>query len=343
MGYNNMERSQNPKKNVLEKTKKITPKMRFSGNDFEKWQKDAEKKLNELLGLPLCHCDDLFKVDFEKEHTDFKEIRFTFQSEEGYFVPCHFLVPNGAVAPLPVVICLQGHSTGMHISLARAKFPGDEDLISGGDRDFAIGAIKKGFCALTIEQRAMGECGSAENGSPACHISTMANLLIGRTTIGERVWDIMRSIDVLEKYFPQIDKDNIICLGNSGGGTATFYAACLEKRIKTAIPSCAFASFDDSIAAMYHCTCNFIPNIRTYFDMGDLAGLIAPRNLIIVSGKEDSIFPINSAKEQFEIAKELYMQTSGKCVHVIGEEGHRFYYDAAWNAFDKITIEEQSL
>ena len=115
-------------------------------------------------------------------------------------------MPNGAVVPLPVVICLQGHSTGMHISLARAKFPGDENSINGGDRDFAIGAIKKGFCALTIEQRAMGECGSAENGSPACHVSTMANLLIGRTTIGERVWDIMRAIDVLKSIFRKLTR-----------------------------------------------------------------------------------------------------------------------------------------
>jgi len=331
-----MERSQNPVKNVLKHIKGISPQMRFDGGDFKKWQKTAREKLTQLLGLPLVACDEMFEIDFEKEQDGYKEIRFTFQSEEGYFVPCHLLVPNGLEEPLPVVLCLQGHSKGMHISLARPKFPGDENSINGGERDFAIGAIKKGFCALTIEQRCMGECGSQDDGSPACHISTMANLLIGRTTIGERVWDIMRSIDILEKYFPQINKDNIICLGNSGGGTATFYAACLEERIKTAIPSCAFASFDDSIAAMYHCTCNFIPNIRTYFDMGDLGGLIAPRNLIIVSGKEDVIFPIDSAIKQFEITKALYEYTSGKCTHVIGEEGHRFYYDAAWRSYDEI-------
>jgi len=310
--------------------------LRFNGGDFIEWQKNAKAKLTQLLGLPFEYCDDLIRIEFEEQHEDFKEIRFTFQSEEGYFVPCHLLVPNGAQMPLPVVICIQGHSTGMHISLARPKHSGDEKLIYGGDRDFAIGVIKKGFCALTLEQRAMGECGSSEDGSPACHISTMANLLIGRTTIGERVWDIMRAIDVLEKHFPQIDKENIICLGNSGGGTATFYASCLEDRIKTAIPSCCFASFDDSIAAMYHCTCNFIPHIREYFDMGDLSGLIAPHNLIIVSGEEDDIFPSFSAREQFKITKELYKNTNGNCTHIIGNGGHRFYYDAAWEAFDKL-------
>lgn len=332
-----MERNQNPVKNVLERTKKIIPSMRFCGTDFSSWQKDAENKLKELLGFSFEPCEALFKIELEEEHDTYKEIRFTFQSEEGYFVPCHLLIPNGAKKRIPLVLCLQGHSTGMHISLGRAKYEGDENLISGGDRDFAIGAVKRGYAALAIEQRAMGECGSGENGAPACHVSTMANLLIGRTTIAERVWDIMKAIDMAVEHFSEtIDKDNIICLGNSGGGTATFYASCLEKRIKTAIVSCAFASFDDSIAAMFHCTCNFIPNIRKYFDMGDLAGLIAPRNLIIVSGIKDSIFPIESAKAQFEIAEKLYKNTKGKCVHVKGNEGHRFYYDDAWKAYDEM-------
>ena len=132
------------------------------------------------------------------------------------------------------------------------------------------------------------------------------------------------------------DKDNIVCMGNSGGGTTTFYAACIDKRITTAIPSCCYSSYDDSIAAMLHCTCNFIPNIRRYFDMGDLGGLIAPRTLILVSGQEDDIFPVNSAKRCFEITKSLYAHTEGVCRHVIGPYGHRFYYDAAWGAFDEI-------
>ncbi len=331
-----MERNQDPAKHTLKMIRAVKPSMCFTGGDFKKWQKDARKKLVELLGMPKPAEDDKLLIEFEKDGENYRETRFTFQSEEGYFVLAHLLVPNGAKGKIPVVICLQGHSTGMHISLGRPKYPGDEETISGGDRDFAVGALEKGFAALTIEQRGMGESGGTERG-PACQLHTMANLLIGRTTIGERVLDISRAIDVLIKHFDCIDSGNIICLGNSGGGTATFYAACYDERIKTAIPSCAFASYDDSIAAMLHCTCNFIPNIRNYFDMGDLSGLIAPRNLIIVSGKDDPIFPIDSAKKCFEITKSLYANTDGKAVHVIGNEGHRFYKNAAWEAYDEIT------
>ena len=45
--------------------------------------------------------------------------------------------------------------------------------------------------------------------------------------------------------------------------------------------------------------CNYVPGILTQFDMGDIAGLIAPRPLVIVNGaKDDGIFPLNSALEQ---------------------------------------------
>ena len=124
---------------------------------------------------------------------------------------------------------------------------------------------------MTLEQRGMGIRGGNENG-PQCHVPAMTSLLIGRTMIGERVWDISRAIDVLEKHFPQVDSAKVLCLGNSGGGTATFYAACMDERIKGAVPSCAVCTYKASIAAQYHCVCNFIPNIASYFDMGDLAG-----------------------------------------------------------------------
>lgn len=310
----------------------MIPSMHFNGNEpFDQWQVHARQKLTELLGLPFIRCADQLTVEYTEEKEDFREIRFRFQSEEGYFVPCHLLVPRGKMGSLPVVICLQGHSTGMHISMGRTKYPGDEESISGGDRDFAIRAVREGYCALTIEQRNFGECGGTEKG-PDCQNSSMTALLIGRTTIGERVWDVQRAIDVLEKYFPQVDTGKMICMGNSGGGTISYYAGCLEPRIRYVMPSCAVCTYKDSIAAMHHCTCNYIPNIRRYFEMGDLAGLIAPGYLVIVAGKEDPIFPISGVWQSYKLAGSLFRAAGVEdhCRLVIGEGGHRFYADDAW-------------
>ena len=73
--------------------------------------------------------------------------------------------------------------------------------------------------------------------------------------------------------------------------------------------------------------------------MGDLAGLIAPRPLIVVNGKEDGIFPLSSALEQAEIARTLYAAAGApdRFRHVVGPEGHRFYAAQGWPVFDELT------
>ena len=324
----------------LEYVKNNSPKLRYDGKrPFAEWQKEARAKLAELLGMHKFEkCEENFNLEYTKNEDGYTEYRFTIQSEEGYYFPSVLRVPEGKEGKYPLMICLQGHSTGMHISLGLAKYNGDENLISGGDRDFAVRAVKEGYAALAIEMRNFGECGSNPDGSPNCYVSSMTALINGRTTIGERVWDTSRAIDAVISHFDMIDADRIFCMGNSGGGTATYYIACIEERVKAAMPSCAVCTWEESIAAMRHCTCNHIPHIAEYFNMGDLAGLIAPRGLVIVNGKQDTIFLDSGVNKCFELAKTLYgaAGAEGGVALVTGPEGHRFYADAAWPVFKKI-------
>lgn len=315
-----------------ERIQALKPAMSYSGKDYETWKKDAREQLGNLLGMDkFTRVEAKVEIEYEKKIEGATEIRFTFQSEDGYRVPCHLLLPDGMSNP-PVMICMQGHSTGMHISLGRPKYPGDEDAINGGDRDFCRRAIKEGFAAIAIEQRNFGECGGDENGS-RCLESSMTALLTGRTTIGERVWDVLRLIDVLETEFAdKIDAKTICCMGNSGGGTATAYVAALDDRIVLAMPSCAMCTFKDSIGAMHHCSCNYVPHIAEFFDMNDLMAMAYPKYFVQVSGIQDEIFPLFGAKEVFEKGKQVYEEhgEGDRCTLVQGDGGHRFYADDAW-------------
>ncbi len=317
------------------------PSMRYSETeDFFAWQKRARNKLSEILGIDRFEkCDDAFTVEYERESRGYRKVHFYFQSESGYFVPCHLIMPNSQQALYNAVICLQGHSSGMHISYGEPIFDSDSKTIFNGDRDFAIRAAKEGYAAFCIEQRYMGSCGCDEKGGPAClNGDSLSALLVGRCAVGERVWDVMRLIDVIEKHFDYINAENIMCLGNSGGGTTTFYAACIDERIKCAVPSCSVCTYKDSIAAMHHCACNYVPGIANYFDMGDLGGLIAPRPLVVVHGLEDIIFPKHGVFEAFEEIKRCYAYAgaNGNCTLVSGNGGHRFYADDAWPQIHKI-------
>ena len=135
---------------------------------FEAWQTEARSKLEELLGLPLEMCEPEFKILKTVEEEGYISISFTFQSEPGYFVPCTLCVPKKLKRPLPGVICLQGHTTGAHISLGKVIYEDDSRLLAKNS-DFAIQAVKEGYCAIALEQRYMGDMGRDEkDGRPAC-------------------------------------------------------------------------------------------------------------------------------------------------------------------------------
>lgn len=281
------------------------------------------------------------REEYEQENDLFRGTRFVFSSEAYADVPCHLLIPQQGEGPFPVVVCLQGHSPGMHISLGRAKYEGDEESIVG-DRDFALQAVREGYTALVLEQRCFGERKDSRPPSRAtygstCHHAAMTALLLGRTMIGERVWDVSRAIDALHE-FPEVDTGRIGCMGNSGGGTITYFASCLDERIGIAMPSCYVCTFRDSIGMIDHCADNYIPGILRYFEMGDLACLIAPRPLVVVAGREDEIFPIQGVEQAFDTIQQIYDAAGvpDRCRLVVGEGGHRFYADLAWPVFREL-------
>jgi len=203
-----------------------------------------------------------------------------------------------------------------------------------GDRDFAISCMKRGVAALCIEQRSFGERAEKlqKQVSPqGCHDATMQALLLGKTLIGERVFDVDRGIDYLTSR-GDVDMRRIGVMGNSGGGTITLFSAALLPRVRYAMPSCYFCTFRDSIMSIYHCADNYIPGLLRYAEMADVMGLFAPRPVLVVAGEQDPIFPIHGTRKAFRRLKRIYRAAGAadRCHLVVGEGGHRFYADLAW-------------
>lgn len=306
-----------------------------NGKDSPSYRQELKAKFTELLGDMPVKVEPETEIEFVRERETYKEIRFRFYSEAKTLVPCHLFIPKGKEKP-PVVICLQGHSRGMHLSYGKAHSLKEKIKVKFGDRDFALQAVSNGYAALILEQRCFGERLSdyVNDYSKRCHTHAMNALLLGRTLIGERVWDVSRAIDVLET-FKEIDSAKVACMGNSGGGTVTYYAACMDERIQIAMPSCSISNYRDSIGSTYHCVCNYIPKARRFFDMSDLATLIAPRPLVIVAGEKDAIFPVKAMRETYQNIKAIYtaLGSEGNCSYFEGPRGHRFYRDA-WQPFN---------
>ena len=290
----------------------------------------------ELLKMPQTRHPGSPQIEYRKEdHPEYDEIRFTVETEPNFFVPAHMLLPKHRRSgeKLPTVICLQGHSTGMHISLGRKKYPKDD---CGGDRDFALQAVRKGYIAVAVEQRGLGELKSGIDCNFMCHQLAFECLMSGRTLQGERIHDMMCMVDVLA-CFDEVDMGRIAIMGHSGGGTTAYHTAVLDDRIRVCMPSGSFCTYEDSILSMVHCACNFVPGISTQMEMPDLAMLIAPRPLILVNGDRDPIFPLAAANRAYETVQQIYKAAGApeNCHHVIGNGEHRFCAADAWPVFDQ--------
>lgn len=315
--------------------KAITPALRYKNtDDLASWQAEARAKLSELLGLQyFTKCDPEFEIVSKEETASYTEYCFKIKSEDNFFFTSTIRVPVGKAGKIPVAICLKGHSDDLTAALSD-----NAEL----DRNMCTRALAEGYCAVAVETRNFNECFSSHDIIPeemntrvtwcACYRSSMRALMLGRTTIGERVWDVMRVIDALVSNFDFIDENAICLIGNAGGATAAYYAAAIDERIAAVAVSGGVCSYEHSIIAANHCICNYIPNVVNYFEMGDVAGLIAPRGLSILTGNEDVLYPLEGVESAFELAKNVYSaaNVADKCKLSVLDEANRFYADAAW-------------
>ncbi len=326
---------------------KTEPQLAFSKEtDYAAWRNDVKNEFIKLSGLDrieACgNCDPDMRIEYKKEKDGYTEYRLTYQSEENYRVPSYLLIPNTGRESYPVAITLQGHSTGFHNSVGEIRYKSDIEYQPRGG--FGVQSVRHGYATLCIEQRGMGERrprADEDSVYHSCNYTAMQALILGRTILGERVWDIHRGIDLLEQFFLECDTDKIVITGNSGGGTTSYYAACYDERIKLCAPSCAFCPYPESIIAMSHCTCNYLPGALCSFDMQDLACLIAPRKLSVIAGSMDAIFPIDGVKRGFETAKAIYEAAGAEknCTLTVTPRNHWWCEDIVWGEIDRVAHE----
>jgi dienelactone hydrolase len=219
------------------------------------------------------------------------------------------------------------------LTVRQASDADQKICISKQNLDYGRRLAQHGFMVFAPEQRGFGQRIDSipditvENtpGHNSCRALAFNAMLLGKTAIGLRVWDVMRTIDYIRsRQEPMIEE--IGCLGFSGGGTTTLFASALDLRITVAVVSGYFNTFHASIMSHYHCECNYIPSILQYAEMSDIAGLIAPRFLLIESGVDDPIYPVEAAEAAFHELQRVYalLKVSNRLEHEVFPGGHQF-------------------
>ncbi|OGV66520.1 MAG: hypothetical protein A2498_05105 [Lentisphaerae bacterium RIFOXYC12_FULL_60_16] len=318
----------------------IHPALTFDPADPTGWQRRLRARFKILLGYdpPVQRIPLSPKTRWKQSFQTGTVEKIVFHSEPGVDVPAYVCLPARAKPPYRFFICLQGHSTGMHNSIGVAIDDETRPIKVAGDRNFAIGCMRRGIAALCIEQRSFGERREKiqqQASSHPCHDAVMQAIQLGTTLGAERVFDVDRGIDYLAAR-GDCDMKRIGIMGNSGGGTVTIFAAALLPRIAVAMPSCSFCTYRDSIMQIYHCGDNYVPGIARWAESADVLGLFAPRPVVIVAGKSDPIFPLCGVRKAYADLRRIYRAfgAEDQCKLVVGRGGHRFYAAAAWRTMN---------
>lgn len=330
----------NPHRRHAELLAQAVQKRRWRGGDFAAWRAGWRGELAGLLGLDRLMEQErpplAVRTLWRREHALGVIEKLVFTAEPGADVVAYLCVPHGFRVPGPFFVCLQGHSTGMHNSIAVERADDTRPIEVAGDRDFGLGCLRRGVAALCVEQRAFGERADFP-GSAAwvnrCHNASLRALMLGRTLLAERVYDVDRALDYLLTR-KDVDPSRLGVMGNSGGGTVSLFAGGLLERITHVMPSCSFSTFEASIMSVDHCSCNYVPGLLNWAEAAEVAGLAAPKPLVIVNGVDDPLFPVDAARREFERVRSIYAaaDAADRCRHVVCEGGHRFYAEPAWEA-----------
>ncbi|MFO7696193.1 MAG: alpha/beta hydrolase family protein [Anaerolineae bacterium] len=304
------------------------------------WQQAFRPRLEEALGLDAIaaqvagHVPCATQLD-ESDESDHIRQRWVLQVEPTVPLPFVLLLPKGSEAARPLIITPHGH--GRNTELYAGIYHSEEERLSivEGERDVALQAVREGYIAIAPTTRGFGETRTEADReadvTSSCRTLLMHDVLVGRTPIGDRVWDVSRLLDWALANLP-VDPRRVAVTGNSGGGTVSLFAAACDERIAVAAPASYFCTFAGSIGSIHHCDCNYVPGLLNLGEMYDVAGLIAPRAFIAIAGRQDPIFPIDQVRLGFERLQTIYAVAGvpERCALFVGEGGHRYYKQGAW-------------
>ncbi|MFN2153091.1 MAG: alpha/beta hydrolase family protein, partial [Anaerolineales bacterium] len=283
--------------------------------EAQDWQHLLRNELINLLGgFPEDTCD-LSPRELENRQEDgFACQKVAIQTIEGEYMPCFVLIPpNEAGGSLQPVIALPGHGTwGAEAIVKTPEDPLGAELNQQLNYDYAGQLARRGYMVFVPELRGFGQRledpdhreGEAQWIS-SCYAVGVNALLLGKTLLGLRVYDIMRLIDYIRTR-PEPLTESLGCVGLSGGGMATLFTTALDQRITCAVVSGYFNTFRDSIMAIRHCLCNFVPGIIKVAEMVDIARLVAPRPLLIETGTHDPLFPTTATQRAYKELQQTY-------------------------------------
>jgi hypothetical protein len=302
----------------------------------ERWPNEREEVRREIYGAlglnPLPPRTDLnAKVVGYTEFEGYRIEKVVFEPRPSIQVPGLLYLPN-VNEPAPAILYSLGHWMTWSKS--------EQDIQAA-----CVGLVKLGFVVFVFDPIGQGERG------PSFHDHAHRELLpLGHSQEGITVWEHMRAIDYLAAR-SEVNSLHIGMTGASGGGLTTFFTSALDDRIKVSVPVCFASTYSQYLRAVRGMNwdgvedlCNQVPNVIPTADAAGIAGLIAPRPLLMINGRQDPHFTVEGALEVKRQVSPIYEPANVDRIQVVSvDSGHgysKLMREAAYGWFCKWLREE---
>jgi len=277
------------------------------------WQTEARAALADTLGFQHGEAIPLQPEIIERvDRGDFVREKILLHTAADVAMPVYLLLPKAGDRPLATVLAFAGHGYGAKDIVGLWEDGSERENPDGYHADFAVALCRRGFAVAAPEIACFGErqtdfshLSTGQSAPTSCTHAAMLAFHLGGSVAGMRVRDGRRLVDYLESR-PECDTARLGAMGISGGGMHTLFSTAIDTRIAAAVISGYFSTFKESILAMHHCACNFVPGLAQFGEIYDLAGLLAPRPLLVEAGTHDPIFPIAAVQSSVARAQEVY-------------------------------------
>ncbi|MEW6356847.1 MAG: alpha/beta hydrolase family protein [Planctomycetota bacterium] len=322
------------------------PLLSFDGAtkaDWKKWRAKALRKYRQLLGDFPQKADLNPEIVSSEEKDGVIRERVVFDAEEFMSVPCVVVrpinMPNDKKGR--AILCSHGHGPfGKEPIAGNASTPELAENIQRHNYNYGEQMARRGFLTICPDLRVFGERSDGGNPYPGrdkCNVHFIRGMVLGIFTLTLNIFDMMRCIDYLETR-PEVDPRRIGMMGLSQGGTMTTWTSAVEPRIKAADIIGYVNPWERfGINRANFCGSQTVPYIFKYLDTHDIAGLIAPRPLLLEMGEQDMCFPIADLLKGYEGIRRIY-EAAGVGDRLWAEVhpgGHAFAGNKAFEFFDK--------
>ena len=272
----------------------------FNGErNFPSWKEELSNEVKRILAV-----DDEaeWKILEKVPLFPYGSVILSYQwySIFGLECPCLVLEPEDVKG---AVISFSGHGKGIMNIL------GGEGMDTYM-HDFPLELARRGFVIYCPELLGIGSLRLSddikENRPSSCERLSSVLLASGKTLLGMRVMQGRAVMRMIERLQPGL---KISLMGISGGGTVVSFLSPIESGNLSSVVISGYAGcWEDSILAMRHCSCNYVPGMLESFTLPTLLSSVAPVPMLWETGKKDRIFPQKSALRAEKTVREAYQR-----------------------------------